>query len=141
MKDLYLKIYFFIALLFLSKVTIKCQAATNFTVFPEDVESPGTASIFKDMASDENILNSVLFFNAANGNYVKNYRENLTYQSVNNVRKIFIFFFLLNFLLICYKFLKNFSHQKFNNIKKIDKNLNKSASNQNIWTEETTVKP
>lgn len=87
MKDFNLKIYFIIVLLSLSSLNIKCQIV-DFTVFPEDAETVGTESIFKDMPTDENILAAVQFGAGTSSDFSRDARNNITYKRVNNVNNI-----------------------------------------------------
>ena len=93
MKDKNMKIFFILTLLSLSMVTIKCQA-TDFTIFPEDAETPGSESIFKTIGESEKILAAVQFgkVGASSSNKSKDARDNLQYNRVFNV----IIFYLKN---------------------------------------------
>ena len=89
MKDLKMKIYFIIYLLYLSGMTIKC--ATDFTIFPEDISNDLAQIIWKDVATTENILAAVQFGADANSSTVsKDARSNLAWNRVNNVIIFFI---------------------------------------------------
>lgn len=95
-KDLnlkFLKFYFILALLSLSSISIKCSI-TDFTLFPEDAETAGTESIFKDMASDQNILSAVQYSTSTGQSNAQDNRGNLRYNKVNNVSQINFFAFV-----------------------------------------------
>jgi len=79
-----MKIFFTITLILLSSIPIKCQI-TDFTLFPEDAETPGMESIFKDMLPTEKILAAVQFGNTQLTTVSEDLRNNLAWARVNNV--------------------------------------------------------
>ena len=71
-------------------MSIKCQTATDFTIFPENGEDPLAKSIFENMDATENILAAVQFGAGTSNDTSKDARNNLAWERVNNVINFFI---------------------------------------------------